>query len=163
MYAFTYKTKNYACYKKKKYMNGWIRIRFSGRNRMVVGFTTSYAISSYHHCCCKFESRSWRGVQHYMIMFASDLRQVGGFLWVLRFPPSIKLNAKHDIAEILLKVALSTIKQTKQQTNVYFCLTQMMPGVIEPSAQKPSIGTKERICRANGYIACAIMKREFKQ
>ena len=44
-----------------------------------------------------------------MIKFVSDLRQVGCFL---RFPPPIKLTA-HNIAEILLKVALSTIKPTK--------------------------------------------------
>jgi hypothetical protein len=29
-------------------------------------------------------------MQHYVIKFVSDLRQVGGYL---RFPPSIKLNA----------------------------------------------------------------------
>jgi hypothetical protein len=32
-----------------------------GRDRMVVGFTTTCAICTYHHCC-EFESRSWRGV-----------------------------------------------------------------------------------------------------
>ena len=32
-------------------------------------------------------------VQHYMIKFVSDLRQVGDFLRVLRFPPPIKLTA----------------------------------------------------------------------
>ena len=32
-------------------------------------------------------------IQHYVIKFISDLRQVDGFLWVLRFPPSIKLTA----------------------------------------------------------------------
>ena len=52
----------------------------------------------YRHCC------SGRGAQHYVIKFVSDLRQVGGFL---RFPPPIKLT---DITEILLKVALNTIK-----------------------------------------------------
>jgi hypothetical protein len=26
-------------------------------------------------------------IQHYMIKFVSNLQQVGGFLWVLRFPP----------------------------------------------------------------------------
>jgi hypothetical protein len=31
--------------------------------------------------------------QHYVKNFASDLRQVGGFLRVLRFPPSKKLTA----------------------------------------------------------------------
>ena len=32
-------------------------------------------------------------IQHYVIKFVSDLRQVGGFLWILRFPPPIKLTA----------------------------------------------------------------------
>ena len=32
-------------------------------------------------------------IQHYVIKFVSDLRQVGGFLLVLRFPQSIKLTA----------------------------------------------------------------------
>jgi len=36
------------------------------RDRMVVGFTTTYAISAYHHWCCEFKSRSWRDVQHYV-------------------------------------------------------------------------------------------------
>jgi hypothetical protein len=30
-------------------------------------------------------------IQRYVIKFASDLRQVGGFLRVFRFPPPIKL------------------------------------------------------------------------
>jgi hypothetical protein len=34
-----------------------------------------------------------RGVQHYVIEFVSDLRQVSGFLQVLWFPPPIKLTA----------------------------------------------------------------------
>ena len=36
---------------------------------LVVGFTTIYAISAYHHLVCEFESRSARGVQHYVIKF----------------------------------------------------------------------------------------------
>ena len=74
---------------------------------MVVGFITTYAISSYHHYGCEFEPRSGEvySIQHYVIKFASDLRQVGGFLRVLRFPlPCSKTD--HDITEILLKVAL---------------------------------------------------------
>ena len=50
-----------------------------GRDRMVVGFTTTYAISAHYHSCCELEYRSGRGVQHYVIKFVSDLRQVGGF------------------------------------------------------------------------------------
>jgi hypothetical protein len=41
-------------------------------------------------------------------MFVSDLRQVGGFLPV----SSTNKTDRHDITEILLKVALNTIKQT---------------------------------------------------
>ena len=57
---------------------------------MVVEFTTTCAISVYPYLCCMFESRSGRGVQHYVIKLVSDLRQDGGFL---RFPPPIKLTA----------------------------------------------------------------------
>ena len=32
-------------------------------------------------------------IQHYVIKFVSDVRQVGGFLRVLLFPPSIKVIA----------------------------------------------------------------------
>jgi hypothetical protein len=33
-----------------------------GHDRMVVGFTTIYAISSYRQQRCEFEPRSWQGV-----------------------------------------------------------------------------------------------------
>jgi len=36
------------------------------RDRMVVGFTTTYAISAHHHWCCEFECQSGRGEQHYV-------------------------------------------------------------------------------------------------
>ena len=64
-----------------------------GRDSMVVGYTTTYAISAYHHWCCDFKSQSGRGVQYYVIKFVCDLRQVGGFLRVLLFPTPIKLTA----------------------------------------------------------------------
>jgi hypothetical protein len=41
----------------------------------------------------EFESRSGGDEQHYVVKFVSDLRQVSGFLQVLRFPPPIKLTA----------------------------------------------------------------------
>ena len=47
-------------------------------------------------------------IQHYVIKFVIDLRQVVGVLQVRWFPPSIKLTA-NDITVILLKVALNTI------------------------------------------------------
>jgi len=33
-----------------------------GRDRMVIGFTTIYANSAYHHWSCELESRSWWGL-----------------------------------------------------------------------------------------------------
>ena len=78
-----------------------------GCDRMVVGFTTTYAISSQHHWCCEFESRPGWGVQHYVMKLISDFRQVGGFLRVLRFPPPIKLT-----------VTINTTKQTNKQTSL---------------------------------------------
>ena len=56
-------------------------------------FIVYYAISAYQHWCCELESRSERDVQHYVIKFVSDLRQVDGVLRVLRFSPPIKLTA----------------------------------------------------------------------
>ena len=44
-------------------------------------------------------------IRHYVIKFVSDLRQVGGFLL---FSPTNKTDL-HDIANILLKVALNLI------------------------------------------------------
>jgi hypothetical protein len=51
-------------------------------------------------------------IQHYVIKFVSDLRQVGCFLRVLQFPPPIKPETPYNITEILLKVALNTINDT---------------------------------------------------
>ena len=89
------------------------------RDRMAVGFTTTYAIGAYHHWCCWFKFCSGWGVQHDVIKFVSDLRQVSGFLQVLQFPPSIKTDC-HDLTEILLKVALNT-KKTNQPSQI-ICL-----------------------------------------
>ena len=93
---------NYSwCYKETS-----IAIR-RGRDRMVVGFTTTYAISAYHHWCCEFESRSGRGV-HYVIKFV----WLATGRWFSLGPPVSSTNKteRHDITEILLKVALNTIK-----------------------------------------------------
>jgi hypothetical protein len=59
-----------------------IKMSSRGRDRMLVGFITTYAISAYHHYRREFEPRSYEAylIQHYVIKFVSDLRQVGGFL-----------------------------------------------------------------------------------
>jgi hypothetical protein len=62
-----------------------IRLADKGHNRI-------YHI---HGTLSLAEPRSWRGdsIQHYVIKFVSDLRQVGGFLRVPRFSSPIKLTA----------------------------------------------------------------------
>ena len=63
---------------------------------MVVGLTTTCAISvNYHNSGCEFESHLWRVIfdTTWCGKVFSDLRQVPGFLQVLRFRPPIKLTA----------------------------------------------------------------------
>jgi hypothetical protein len=47
-------------------------------------------------------------IHHYVIKFVSDLRQVGSFLLGTLVSLTDKTN-RHDIAEILLKVALNAL------------------------------------------------------
>jgi len=42
-------------------------------DRMVVVFTTNYAIGAYHHWCCGFDSRFGWGVQHYVIKLSATI------------------------------------------------------------------------------------------
>ena len=78
---------------------------------MVVGFITTYAISTYQHKRCEFESHSDEvySIQHYVIKFVSDLRHAGR--WISPGTPVSSTNKtdRHDIIEIFLKVALNTI------------------------------------------------------
>ena len=53
-----------------------------GRDPMVVGFTTSRAISGAVY-----------SIQHFVKMFVCDFLQIIGFLWVTRFPLGINLTA----------------------------------------------------------------------
>ena len=65
-----------------------------GRDRMVVGFILpmqSVPITTNVVGSNPFHDEVY-SIQHYVIKFVSDLRQVGGFLRVLPFPPPIKLT-----------------------------------------------------------------------
>ena len=67
-----------------------------GRDCMVVGFTTIVGLTTTH--LIKFMSSNPAhgdvdSIQHNVIKFVSDLRQIGGFLGILQFPPPIKLIA----------------------------------------------------------------------
>jgi len=39
-----------------------------GRNRVIVGFTTTYAINAYHHWCCDFKSWSKYKINNYCLL-----------------------------------------------------------------------------------------------
>ena len=69
-----------------------------GRDRMIVGFTL------------------------YMIKFVSNLRQVGRFPRVFRFPPDL-----HDLTEILLKVALK--HHNTNPISILYCFVSIMQQV----------------------------------
>ena len=66
-----------------------------GRDHLVVGYTTTYAISAYPTKVVSSNPAHAEvySMQHYVITFVRDLRQIGGFLLVLRFPPPIKMTA----------------------------------------------------------------------
>jgi hypothetical protein len=57
-----------------------------------------------------------------VIKFVSDLQQVGGFSPGTPVSSTNKTDS-HDMTEILLKVVLNTIKQTKQ-TKLVWCMHQ---------------------------------------
>ena len=63
---------------------------------------------------------------HYVIKFVSDLRQVVVF--------STNKTDRHDITEILLKVALNTINQSIHTCVLIFCSNQIsdMATMISP-------------------------------
>jgi hypothetical protein len=80
-------------------------------DRMVVGFTTTCAISAYHYECREFASRLWRGVLDTTLCdkvcrWLATGRSLGTLV------SSTNKADRHDINEILLKVALNTITLT---------------------------------------------------
>jgi hypothetical protein len=74
------------------------------RGFMVVGFSTTYAISAFHHKGCEFEFHSWQGVLHTSLCDKVCQRLVAG-LW---FSQGIPVSSTNK-TKILLNVALNTI------------------------------------------------------
>ena len=91
---------------------------------MVVRFTTTYAISAYHHWYCEFKSHSWLGVKR--------CDKVCQWLVAGRwFSPGTPVSATnktdcHNISRMLLKVVLSTIKPNHQQTKYKNCMVSQI-------------------------------------
>ena len=65
---------------------------YIGHDHEVVGFTTTYAISATKVVCLNTAHGKVYSIQHYVIKFVSDLRQVNGVLRVTWFPSPIKLT-----------------------------------------------------------------------
>jgi hypothetical protein len=81
------------------------------RDRMVVGFTTTCAISAYYHLGCVYEPHSGRGVLDTTLRDkVCQLILASGLSFYPGSPvSSTNKTDHHNIAEILLKVALNTI------------------------------------------------------
>ena len=81
-----------------------------GRNRVVFGFTTTFAIGVYHHESCELKSHSWRGVLDTTLCDTVGQWLATGQWFSLGTPVSSNNQTdRHNITEILLKVALNTI------------------------------------------------------
>ena len=81
---------------------------------MAVGFTTTlytYAISAYHHWSCGIEPRSWQCVLNTTLCDKVCLWLATGRQFSL--VSSTNKTDRHNISEILLKVALNTINHNK--------------------------------------------------
>ena len=81
---------------------------------MVVGFTTTSEITTNVENLNLSHGEVY-SIQHYVIKFVSELRQVGDFLHQNK-------TDRHDITEILLKVALNTTIQSN--LHISFILIQ---------------------------------------
>jgi hypothetical protein len=88
IYSVTANTWSLACPIKKfcpMHMIKWLVRQWNGTHDIIIIF-----------CIFRINvvsSNPTRAIQHYVIKFVTDLRQVGGFLRVLWFPPVIKLTA----------------------------------------------------------------------
>jgi hypothetical protein len=83
---------------------------------MVVGITTTCAISTDYYQCCELEPSSWRGVlDEKLYDKVCQLLATGWWFSLGTLVSSTNKTDCHDITEILLKVALNTINpnQTK--------------------------------------------------
>jgi hypothetical protein len=80
-----------------------------GRDGMVVGYITTYAISAYHHLRCEFESRSGEVYSYNILWYSLSVTCHRSVV----FSGYSNKTYHHDITEILLKMALNIINHTK--------------------------------------------------
>jgi len=82
-----------------------------GRDQMLVGFTTTCAISTYYHLSCELESHSWRDILDTLCDKVCLWHTAGWWFSPDTPDPDSSTNktGRQDIADILLKVVLNTI------------------------------------------------------
>jgi len=91
------------------YVKWWGR---RGRHRMIIGFTTTCAISAYHHKSCEFESRSWRGVLN-TTLCDKVCQWLATGRWFSPVPYTNKTD-RHDMTETLLILLKVKVKPSIQ-------------------------------------------------
>ena len=88
----------------------------------VIVFTTTFAISAYHHrlLWVRISIRA-----RHTTLCDKVCQWLATGQWFSPGPPVSSTNKtdRHDITEILLKVALNTIKQTNSLHSIYFIVT----------------------------------------
>ena len=86
---------------------------------MVVGFTTTYAISAYHHYSCEFEPRSLQGVLDTTLSDQVCQGHAAG-RW---FSPGIPVSStnkteRHDIAEMINTITLNLYNHVRINNSI---------------------------------------------
>ena len=113
------------CVKYVFHISDFILTLFKGcrvRDHMVVRFSTTWAISAYHHLSCEFESRSRRRRVLDTTLCDKVCQWQVADRW---FSPDTPVSSTyktdhHDKTEILLKVKLNNITITLFYNNTYF-------------------------------------------
>ena len=83
------------------------------RDRMVVGLTTTCAISTYQYWSCEFKSRTWRGVLD-TTLCDKVCQWLPAGRWFSSCIPVSSTNKtdRHEINEIILNVTWNTMNPT---------------------------------------------------
>ena len=97
-------------------------------------------------------------MQHYVIKFVRDMRQVDDFLQKPRFPSPIKLAVMIYIAELLLKVALNTITITRVR-----CFAVLVPVSVIAVCLIMSYDTASGILQKKFVLFISLYERVFKK
>jgi hypothetical protein len=102
-----------------------------GRDRMVVGFIATCAISANHHNSFEFGSRPWWGVLD-TTLCDKVCQWLAAGLWFFPCTPVFSTNKtdRHDITEMLLKVELNSITNPTVFSYYFTCLSLYISNIL---------------------------------